>query len=105
MRAASPQRIAEPDDIFHRRLLLQKLPLPESKPRLAARQHSPALQVLVEGFLHGSLLTLAVRTPKRGSLLNRETATRREPLRTFLVSRPTAPTFEEPAREAMPVAR
>jgi hypothetical protein len=101
MGAASPQRFTEPADIFRRRLLLEELPPPERKPRTAVRQHSPALQVLVDGFLHGSLLTLAVCTPKRRSLFSRDTAKRREPFRTFLVSQRTSePIFEEPARAA-----
>jgi hypothetical protein len=85
---------------------LEELPLPERQPRPAAPQQPRALQVLVDGFLHGSLLTLAVCTPKRRSLFSGDAARRGERFRTFLVSRPTTePTFEEPAREAMPAAR
>lgn len=106
MAAASPQRFTEGDDIFRRRLLLEELPLPESKPRGVVRQYSPALQVLVDGFLHGSLLTLAVCTPKRRSLFSRDAAARGERFRTFLVSRASAePIFEEPDRAATPAAR
>jgi hypothetical protein len=105
MRAASPQRFPESVEVFRRRLLLEAMPLPQGKQRPAAAHRSHALQVLMDGFLHGSLLTLAVCAPKRRSLFSQDAATHRESFRTFLVSRPRSqPPLEEPARDAMPVA-
>jgi hypothetical protein len=84
---------------------------PESAPPGPYQARSQALQVLVDGILQGSLLTLAVCTPKRGSVFTSQTANRQEKFRTYIVSMPgTEPSVEEPRAqspsvEVTPVAR
>jgi hypothetical protein len=104
METSSPKQFTDSVDVFRRRLLLQQLPATPNTPNRASQRPQP-LQVLLDGFLQGSLLTLAVCTPKRRSVFSRETARRRESFRTFLVSKPPAPAHELPARKAEPVAR
>jgi hypothetical protein len=97
MSIASKHGFTRSADVLRRKLLAEELRSSQHQPRPRGEPCSEALQVLLEGFLHGSLLTLAVCTPKRGSRLSRASA-KGETWRTFIVNGPAArPNVEEPA--------
>jgi hypothetical protein len=105
MRAVSPIAFpGSPDEL--RRRLLEGFSGPLSAPQTPRGSRSPGLRVLVDGFLQGSLLTLAVCTPKRESLFTSQTAKREKPFRTYIVSSGRrvnavpAPTAKGPAETA-----
>jgi hypothetical protein len=116
MRVVSAKRFPVPADELRRRLF-EEFSAPEPLSAAPQGQGSQALNVLMDGFLHGSLLTLAVCTPKRRSsfsshtVFNSQTAREQRPFRTYIVSSlendpgVTGPAVEQSPVETAPLAR
>ncbi len=107
MRAVSPKVFPGSADELRRRLLAQ---FSEPQPAPPQGSRTPALQTFVDGFMQGSLLTLAVCAPKRRSSLTSSVSSGEERrFRTYIVSLPgkTAaqePVPQEPDVETVPAA-
>jgi hypothetical protein len=112
MRVVSTKRFPAPADELRRRLF-EGFSAPEPTSAAPPGPGSQALNVLVDGFLHGSLLTLAVCTPKRRSLFSSQTIAghsgrQEKPFRTYIVSplenqpSSTGSSGAEPASEQQP---